>query len=111
MYLGRQSQEGSNPHEVSRDVAQVINHPAYDGNTFNNDMSLLRLSAPVSLTTYIQPVCLAAPGSTFYADVNCWVTGWGNIRSQGGLDRRRSAPVSLSDSVSVKPVRRLFASP
>ncbi|CAG02267.1 unnamed protein product [Tetraodon nigroviridis] len=87
VYLGRQNQEGSNPNEVALGVAQIISHPSYNSQTFDNDLALLRLSSAVTFTAYIQPVCLAAPGSTFYADVNSWVTGWGNIGSGGGFRR------------------------
>lgn len=85
IYLGRQSQEGSNPHEVERTVEQIVNHPNYNSATHNNDMSLLKLSSPVTFTNYIQPVCLAAPGSTVHADLDSWVTGWGNIGSGSGF--------------------------
>ncbi|XP_051244508.1 polyserase-2-like [Dicentrarchus labrax] len=81
VYLGRQSQEGSNPNEVSRTVTQIINHPSYDSRTNDNDISLLKLSSPVTFTNYIRPVCLAASGSTFYNGTDSWVTGWGTIGS------------------------------
>ncbi|XP_070779961.1 polyserase-2-like isoform X2 [Enoplosus armatus] len=81
VYLGRQSQQGSNPNEVSRTLTQIINHPNYDSTTSNNDISLLKLSSPVDFTTFILPVCLAAPGSTFNSGTDSWVTGWGNIGS------------------------------
>ncbi|XP_047427796.1 transmembrane protease serine 9-like [Mugil cephalus] len=81
VYLGRQSQEGSNPNEVSRTVTQIINHPSYNSATSDNDITLLQLSSPVTFTNYISPVCLAATDSTFFAGVNSWVTGWGNIGS------------------------------
>ncbi|XP_056309984.1 tryptase gamma [Danio aesculapii] len=80
VYLGRQSQDLPNPNEVSRSVSQVIVHPLYEGSTHDNDMALLHLSSPVDLSNYIQPVCLAANGSTFYNDT-MWITGWGNIES------------------------------
>uniref|UniRef100_A0A8C4F937 Peptidase S1 domain-containing protein n=1 Tax=Dicentrarchus labrax TaxID=13489 RepID=A0A8C4F937_DICLA len=81
VYLGRQSQEGSNPNEVTRTVTQIINHPSYDSSTNDNDISLLKLSSPVTFTNYIRPVCLAASGSTFYNGTDSWVTGWGTIGS------------------------------
>ncbi|RXN16152.1 transmembrane protease serine 9-like protein [Labeo rohita] len=80
VYLGRQSQELPNPNEVSRNVSQVIVHPEYNNLPHDNDMALLRLSSPVTFTSYIQPVCLAAEGSTFNSDT-MWVTGWGDINS------------------------------
>nr|XP_046270610.1 transmembrane protease serine 9 [Scatophagus argus] len=81
VYLGRQSQQGLNPNEVSRTVAQIIRHPNYNSNTNDNDIALLRLSSTVTFTNFILPVCLAAPGSTFFSGTDSWVTGWGNIGS------------------------------
>uniref|UniRef100_A0A671XJC2 Zgc:100868 n=1 Tax=Sparus aurata TaxID=8175 RepID=A0A671XJC2_SPAAU len=77
--LGRQSQEGSNPNAVSRTVAQIINHPNYNPSTSDNDISLLRLSSPVTFNNFIRPVCLAASDSTFFNGTDSWVTGWGTI--------------------------------
>uniref|UniRef100_A0A8C4S7G7 Peptidase S1 domain-containing protein n=1 Tax=Erpetoichthys calabaricus TaxID=27687 RepID=A0A8C4S7G7_ERPCA len=45
-----------------------------------NDIALLQLDAPVNYTELILPVCLPTQNSTFSAQDNCWVTGWGNIR-------------------------------
>ncbi|XP_044037525.1 transmembrane protease serine 9-like isoform X2 [Siniperca chuatsi] len=81
VYLGRQSQEGSNPNEVSVRVTQIINHQDYNPRTKNNDICLLKLSSPVTFTNFILPVCLAAAGSTFYNGTDSWVTGWGRIGS------------------------------
>ncbi|XP_063078038.1 polyserase-2-like isoform X2 [Engraulis encrasicolus] len=77
--LGRQSLHGSNPHEVTRTVAEVILHPGYDPSSNDNDMALLRLSNPVTFNNYIRPVCLAASGSIFHQGSDNWVTGWGAI--------------------------------
>uniref|UniRef100_A0A3Q2QZF4 Peptidase S1 domain-containing protein n=1 Tax=Fundulus heteroclitus TaxID=8078 RepID=A0A3Q2QZF4_FUNHE len=76
VYLGRQSQEGSNPNEVVRRVSWIISHPDYYFGP-DNDIALLKLFTPVNFTSYISPVCLAASNSTFYSGVKSWVTGWG----------------------------------
>ncbi|KAM4717038.1 LOW QUALITY PROTEIN: polyserase-2-like [Anableps anableps] len=81
VYLGRQSQEGPNPNEAVRKVAQIISHPHYNLSAVYNDIALLRLSEPVNFTSYISPVCLAASESTFYSGVDTWITGWGTIGS------------------------------
>nr|XP_046214520.1 transmembrane protease serine 9-like [Oncorhynchus gorbuscha] len=77
--LGRQNQEGSNPNEVSRTVAQIVLHPVYDSDTNDNDIALLRLTSPVNFTNYIRPVCLAASDSVYHNGTDSWVTGWGKI--------------------------------
>ncbi|XP_038565980.1 serine protease 33-like isoform X2 [Micropterus salmoides] len=77
--LGLQSLEGKNPYQVSRKVSKIIIHPGYKSKTYNNDICLLKLSSPVKFTNYIQPVCLAATGSTFYNDTVSWVTGFGDV--------------------------------
>ncbi|KAK2832938.1 hypothetical protein Q5P01_016827 [Channa striata] len=81
VYLGRQSQQSINTHEVFRFVSKVTVHPSYDKNTNDNDIALLQLSSTVTFTDYILPVCLAASDSTVGAGTTCWVTGWGDIRS------------------------------
>ena len=81
VYLGRQSQELSNPNEVSRKLSRVIRHPNYNSGTNVNDIALMRLSSPVTFTNYIRPVCLAASGSTFFSSIDSWITGWGDIGS------------------------------
>ncbi|XP_073670220.1 uncharacterized protein [Paramisgurnus dabryanus] len=81
VYLGRHSQQLSNPFEVARNVSLIIPHPAYDANSNDNDMALLQLSAPVNFTAHIGPVCLAADGSIFGNGTDMWLTGWGNIQS------------------------------
>ncbi|KAL2101902.1 hypothetical protein ACEWY4_003663 [Coilia grayii] len=75
VYLGRLSQEGSNPNEVRRSVMAVARHP-YD------DLALLKLGAPVRYTAFIKPVCLAASGSLFPTGTKSWVTGWGYVKEK-----------------------------
>lgn len=81
VYLGRDTQQLPNPNEVSRTVSRIINHPRYNTDTNDNDISLLQLSSPVGFTDYIRPVCLAASGSNVEAGTITWVTGWGRIQS------------------------------
>ncbi|XP_029015648.1 transmembrane protease serine 9-like [Betta splendens] len=80
--LGLQTQSGSNPNAQSVALSQIIVHPNYNSATKDNDICLLQLASAVTFTSYIQPVCLAAPGSTFYNGTDSWVTGWG-VTSSG----------------------------
>ncbi|XP_063074511.1 prostasin-like [Engraulis encrasicolus] len=75
VYLGRLSQEDGNPNEVRRSVMAIVRHPDDE-----NNIALLRLSAPVRYTAFVKPVCLAASGSFFYTGTNSWVTGWGHVK-------------------------------
>ncbi|XP_038565942.1 transmembrane protease serine 9-like isoform X2 [Micropterus salmoides] len=83
--LGLQTLQGSNPNQVTQTISQTIINPDYNPNNHDNDICLLKLSSPVTFTIYIQPVCLAAPGSTFYNGTGAWVTGWGDIASDVSL--------------------------
>lgn len=81
VYLGRLTQNGSNPHETSRTVIKVIKHPKH--NSLDQKLALVKLSSPVTFTDYIKPVCLAAAGSVFVDGTESWVTGWGIIGVDG----------------------------
>jgi len=62
---------------VSRKLEEIMCHPSHSLLTHENDICLLKLSAPVEFTDFIQPVCLASTGSTFHSGVSSWVTGFG----------------------------------
>ncbi|KAL1272662.1 hypothetical protein QQF64_028524 [Cirrhinus molitorella] len=81
VYLGRRTQEGPNPNEISRTVRTIIVHPSYNSYTNDNDIALLRLSSTVTFTNYIRPVCLAAQSSVFSAGTSSWITGWGDVQA------------------------------
>uniref|UniRef100_A0A673L6L5 Chymotrypsin-like protease CTRL-1 n=1 Tax=Sinocyclocheilus rhinocerous TaxID=307959 RepID=A0A673L6L5_9TELE len=56
---------------------QVITHPLYSSTTINNDIALLKLSSPVTLTPRISPVCLAPSTINILPGTRCFTTGWG----------------------------------
>uniref|UniRef100_A0A671R7I9 chymotrypsin n=1 Tax=Sinocyclocheilus anshuiensis TaxID=1608454 RepID=A0A671R7I9_9TELE len=61
-------------------VSKVITHPLYSRATFNNDIALLKLSSPVTLTPRISPVCLAPSTINILPGTRCFTTGWGRTR-------------------------------
>ncbi|XP_061761746.1 trypsin-1-like [Nerophis ophidion] len=79
--LGLQTQEGTNDNLVRRTVAGLMVHENYNTDTNDNDIALLRLSAPVTFNNFIRPVCLAASGSDIPAGTDFIITGWGTIGS------------------------------
>ncbi|XP_016414569.1 chymotrypsinogen A-like [Sinocyclocheilus rhinocerous] len=58
-------------------IEEVITHPLYNRATFNNDIALLKLSAPVTFTPRISPVCLAPSNTNIVPGTRCFTTGWG----------------------------------
>uniref|UniRef100_H9GC52 Peptidase S1 domain-containing protein n=1 Tax=Anolis carolinensis TaxID=28377 RepID=H9GC52_ANOCA len=70
--------------KVVRDVNRIILHYDYIG-TYDSsgDIALLQLSSPMEFTNNILPICLPESSAEFYANTNCWVTGWGNTQTDG----------------------------
>ncbi|XP_020779873.1 chymotrypsin-like protease CTRL-1 isoform X2 [Boleophthalmus pectinirostris] len=98
LYFGKETQSGSNPHEVNRSVSQIIVHPDYNSTTFQNDIALMKLSNPITYTDYIRPVCLAANSSLFYNNTKCWATGWGRLSKDEplvGYDRLQEVQIPV----------------
>uniref|UniRef100_A0A8C6P9W8 chymotrypsin n=2 Tax=Nothobranchius furzeri TaxID=105023 RepID=A0A8C6P9W8_NOTFU len=69
-------QTNSEPLQV-KSIARAITHPSYNANTFNNDITLLRLSSPVQMTNRVSPVCLATSSTSIPSGTKCVTTGWG----------------------------------
>ncbi|XP_063072340.1 testisin-like [Engraulis encrasicolus] len=87
VYLGRHTLSTVNPKEVSRSVIEMVLHPTFNADSYDNDVALLRLSSPVQFTNFIRPVCLAASGSVFNSGTDSWVTGWGRIGEEDALSQ------------------------
>uniref|UniRef100_A0A671PXM9 Chymotrypsin like n=1 Tax=Sinocyclocheilus anshuiensis TaxID=1608454 RepID=A0A671PXM9_9TELE len=58
-------------------VTLAITHPLYSSTTINNDIALLKLSSPVTLTPRISPVCLAPSTINILPGTRCFTTGCG----------------------------------
>ncbi|XP_042229941.1 trypsin-like, partial [Homarus americanus] len=65
-------------------IAQIIVHPSYNRNTYDNDIALLKLTNPITFTSdnKIAPVCFPTSGE-LYSNVDATVTGWGTLTSGG----------------------------
>ncbi|KAK2492302.1 hypothetical protein MC885_011192 [Smutsia gigantea] len=62
-------------------VQDIIMYPEFNQSSLN-DIALVRLSASITCSPYIQPVCVLASSSEFQNRTGCWVTGWGGIREE-----------------------------
>lgn len=69
-----------------------IVHPAYDDDTLDNDIALIRLAAPLDLSgcagscAVIEPVSSADESTTAYVGAQATVSGWGNMAATGDPD-------------------------
>ncbi|XP_066569479.1 chymotrypsin B-like [Amia ocellicauda] len=61
-------------------VETVITHPEWDPYTINNDIALVKLTAPATLNARVSPVCLADTLDVFTPGTRCVTTGWGLTR-------------------------------
>ncbi|MEQ2188303.1 hypothetical protein GOODEAATRI_013566, partial [Goodea atripinnis] len=74
---------GVNQQESMHYVNRIVIPSGYQDSSKGKDIALLQLSTPVVWSDYVQPVCLPESGTLFPAGMNCYVTGWGNIREDG----------------------------
>ena len=56
---------------------QAITNPNWNANTFNSDITLLRLSSPAQLGPRVSPVCLPPANLVLPTNLQCVTTGWG----------------------------------
>ncbi|RXM36045.1 Chymotrypsin A [Acipenser ruthenus] len=64
-------------------IAKVFRHPSYNPITIKNDITLLKLSSPATMSTTVSPVCLAQSSDVFPGGMLCVTTGWGLTKSTG----------------------------
>ena len=76
----RKHAQGVGPYEQNKELACVFVHEDYKQHTtpkfLENDLALVRVSTPVTITDYVRPACLPQPNE-FKAGDKCYVTGWG----------------------------------
>ncbi|XP_032401257.1 ST14 transmembrane serine protease matriptase a [Xiphophorus hellerii] len=83
IYLGLHDQQKIDKFVVKRKLKQIIPHPNYNPNTFDNDIALMELDTPIEYSDYIQPICLPTADYKIPAGQNVWITGWGATREGG----------------------------
>ncbi|KAG8433686.1 hypothetical protein GDO86_012150 [Hymenochirus boettgeri] len=92
-------------------VKGIVYHAGYlpflnpDSEENSNDIALVHLQSPITLTEYIQPVCLPAMGQQIIEGKVCTVTGWGNLQYYGQQSetlQEASVPI-ISSSVCNQP--------
>lgn len=80
IYVGRYQLNGNNQHESVHRVSRIVIPYGYNEPQNGKDLALVKLSSPVTWSDYIRPVCLPASGNLFTVNMQCYVTGWGDVR-------------------------------
>ncbi|EAT42905.1 AAEL005614-PA [Aedes aegypti] len=65
-------------------VAQIVNHPQYNANTINNDVSVLRTTTSFTGAN-ISPITIVPSGTNFAGGTRSVVSGWGLTTPGGSL--------------------------
>uniref|UniRef100_A0A4W5MB88 trypsin n=1 Tax=Hucho hucho TaxID=62062 RepID=A0A4W5MB88_9TELE len=70
--------------------ARFIRHTDYNSGTQDSDITLIKLSQPATLNSYVNPVALPTKCGT--ARTMCQVSGWGSLRANNeGCDQGKSS--------------------
>lgn len=71
-------------------IAEVIRHPDFNKETFDNDLALVRLEDHIPFSDFVKPICLGtdkeATEETFFRHHTLrmgHVTGWGQLKENG----------------------------
>lgn len=80
-----------------RAVNQIIVHPNYSLDTYENDIGLLILESNFHLRPHIRPICLSQSISFDYG--NCIVSGWNKVPKRGRLMVTKM-PLSITNCAS-----------
>ncbi|XP_019627287.1 PREDICTED: trypsin-like [Branchiostoma belcheri] len=82
--LGKYHEFATDATEQVFNPAVIIRHSGYDWRTSDNDIVLIKLASPATLTQHVQPVCL--PQANPKAGQLAVATGWGYTQGTGGAD-------------------------
>lgn len=68
---------------------KVIRHPGWSRATRRNDIAIVKTVELVSMTEYVQPLCLPKQEEVCYQpDTKCVVVGWGYLNERGPVSRK-----------------------
>ena len=80
---GEHDLKTSSGHEQRIQVADIVFHPRYDPNTYNNDLALVKLSTKARINSRVKTACLPDQNTTFATGTKCYISGWGLLREYG----------------------------
>ncbi|MEE6499542.1 hypothetical protein FKM82_003488 [Ascaphus truei] len=93
--LGEHDRSSSAEPIQVKNIAKAITHPYWNSNTFNNDITLLKLSTPATLNTRVSPLCLGASSDVLPSGIVCVTTGWGRTSGNSNTSPARLQQVAI----------------
>ncbi|KAM6914277.1 tryptase-2-like [Lycodopsis pacificus] len=106
------SHELLKPSEDYMGVEYFMNHPKYralSSGRYVNDLAMVRLKNPVTMSNKVKAVSLPSTDATFDSSSQCWITGWGEIKrdtplpSPETLQQLKISIIPQSDCKAKKP--------
>ncbi|XP_010902688.2 transmembrane protease serine 2 isoform X3 [Esox lucius] len=77
-------------------VGRIISHKNYDKRTYDNDIALMKLNPPLTMSDAVRPVCLPNFGLNLTLEREAWISGWGSTRTGGSAEENlRQAQVTM----------------
>ncbi|KAI4903248.1 hypothetical protein NFI96_022060, partial [Prochilodus magdalenae] len=83
--LGKQNLQEVEDGSVAIDAGTIVVHEKWNSLFIRNDIALVKLANPVTLSDTIQPACLPAEGYLLPNNFPCYITGWGRTITGGAL--------------------------
>ncbi|XP_043102059.1 chymotrypsin-like elastase family member 2A isoform X2 [Puntigrus tetrazona] len=83
VYLGKHNLYMLESGSIAISPSKIIIHPAWNSNSIRDDIALIKLQTPVTLSGTISPACLPPDGYILPHNAPCYVTGWGSFYING----------------------------
>ncbi|XP_058116442.1 transmembrane protease serine 9-like [Anopheles coustani] len=98
--LGRNQLSEASPSSQEHVPLELIVHPDHNRNSVANDIALIKLATEITMTNYIQPVCLwnMEPDQKLIAGKNGTVVGFGLTEHDRVSDYLRQAQITVVDT-------------
>ncbi|KAM3916902.1 transmembrane protease serine 9-like [Leptodactylus fuscus] len=106
--LGQHKLQIDNSHQIVSNVQSIIVNSLFDVVGKPGDIALIQLSTSINYTQYIMPVCIPTPSMNFSAGDNCWVTGWGTIRSGVNLPNPKTLQQVMVPLISNSACEKMY---
>ncbi|XP_038603225.1 chymotrypsin-like elastase family member 2A [Tachyglossus aculeatus] len=81
--IGKHSLSATETGSIAASVQKIVVHPNWNSNLLSNgnDIALIKLAQPVTLSSKIQLACLPPAGAILPHNYACYVTGWGRLQT------------------------------